>query len=84
MPGYNRVEGLTMPITMDEYIRKIHKQWIQEATVEERLEGLKTEQRLQGVPLAQRLQGVTPEEVERLTPEDREKFRKLFENPPPT
>ena len=59
--GYH-VEGLTMPYTMEEYIRKVHKQWIQEATVEERLEGLKLEQRLQGVTSEERLQGVPFEE----------------------
>ena len=90
--GYH-VEGLTMPITMEEFIRQAEERAVLRAPVEMRLKGLKLEERLQGIaseevlkgiPVEQRLQGVTPEEMfERMTPEDREKFRKLLENPPP-
>ena len=47
--GY-RVEGLTVPITMEEYIREAKKRLVQDCTVAERLEGIPPEQRLEGIP----------------------------------
>ena len=71
--GY-RVEGLTMPITMEEFIRKAEKRAVLDAPVEIRLEGLTPEQRLDGL---------TPEQVfQLLTPENREKLRRLIEEQP--
>ena len=62
-----------MPITRQEFIRQAEKRLIQGARVEDRLEGLNPEERLQCI--RQLLQEATPE--------DREKFRKLFEDTPP-
>ncbi len=86
--GYT-VEGLTMPITMEEYIRNSRKRTIQEASVEERLEGIPSEQRLEGIPSEQRLEGIPTEQIidtlftQTLTPEAREKLRRLYEELPP-
>ena len=66
-----RVEGLNVPITMEEFIRKARKKLIQEAPIEERLEGLTPEQLLEQVsaeeilerlPAEERLKGMTTEE----------------------
>ena len=74
-----------MPYTMEEFIRQANKRAIQRSTIEERLKGLTPEEVLQAFPVDQRLQGVTPEQMfETLTPEAREKLRKLLENPHPT
>ena len=71
--GY-RVEGLTMPITMEEFLRQAEKRAVLGAPVEIRLEGLTPEQRLEGL---------TPEQVlQKMSPEEREKLRRLHDNPP--
>ncbi len=81
--GYH-VEGLTMPYTMEEFIRQAEERLMQRATVATRLKGLTPEEVLQTFRVDQRLQGVSPEQmVETLTPEAREKLRKLLDNPPP-
>ena len=71
--GYD-VENLTMPVDREEFLRKARRRIFQEATVQERLEGLSSEQRLEGI---------SPEQVfQKMTPDDREKLRRLLEEPP--
>ena len=80
--GYH-VDGLTMPYTMEEFIRQADKRAIQRSTIEERLEGLTPGQVIDRLPPEHRLAGLTPEQrLAGLTPEQREELRKLLENLP--
>jgi hypothetical protein len=83
--GDYEVEGLTMPITMEEFIRQAERRAVLRAPVEIRLEGIPAEQRLEGIPAEQRLEGISPEQIlESLAPEEREKLRKLLDDPAPS
>jgi hypothetical protein len=94
------VEGITMPVDREAFIRRAKRRVVQESTPEERLEGLTPEQRLAGLPLEERLEGLTPEQrlaglppeqrltgvpleqrLAGLTPADREKLRRLLDDP---
>ena len=85
-----RVEGLTMPVDKDEFMKQAKKRIIQDCTAEERLEGIPSEQRLAGIPSEQRLAGIPSEQLldrlisQKLTPDAREKLRSLYEELPPT
>jgi hypothetical protein len=57
-----RMEGLTMPYTMEDFRRDVAREHVHELTPEERLAGLPPEERLAGLPPEQRLQGLSPEE----------------------
>lgn len=71
--GY-RVEGLTMPVNREEFLKEAKKRIVQGCTVEERLEGLSPEDLLALL---------SPEKLlAKLTPDAREKFRQLLDNPP--
>ena len=74
--GY-RVEGLTVPITMEEFLRQADARAIARASVEELLEG---------IPLEKRIEGFTTEQIlEALTAEFRERMRLLLnESPKPS
>ena len=72
--GYT-VEGLTMPITMEEYIRQAERRAVLRAPVSMRLDGLTPEQLLDKL--------LQDESVQQLTPEAREKLRRLYEELPP-
>jgi hypothetical protein len=69
-----RVEGLTVPVDREAFLKKAKKRIVQESTVEERLEGLTLEQILASLAPEQIIQG--------LSPTDREKLRRLLEEPP--
>ena len=60
-----------MPITMEEHIRNIRRRVIQEATVEERLEGIPPQVILQHLSLGQLLRLLTPEQLVRIMTYDR-------------
>jgi hypothetical protein len=86
--GY-RVEGLTMPVNKEEFLKQAKKRIVQDCTVEERLEGLSSEQILARMAPEQRLEGVTPEQMlekllsaPELSPEAREKLRRLLNDAP--
>ena len=80
--GY-RVENLTMPVDREEFLRNARRMLIQEATVQERLEGLSSEQLLERISPEQRLEDISPEQVfQGLTPDKRENLRRLLEKPP--
>jgi hypothetical protein len=71
---------LTVPITMEEYIRQAEGRAVLRAPVKMRLEGLTLEQRLQGLSAEQLLEMLTPEQiVARLKPEAREKLRRFLD-----
>jgi hypothetical protein len=89
--GYE-VEGLTMPYTLEEFMKEVDKRAVRRAPFdlrlegipdEKRLEGIPDEKRLEGIPTEKRLEGISPEQIyQNMTPEDREKMRRLFEEPP--
>ena len=71
--GY-RVEGLTVPIAMEEFLRQADKHAVARASVEQLLEG---------IPLEKRIEGFTNEQIlEALTAEFRERMRQLLNEPP--
>lgn len=57
-------EDRNMATTLEELNRKIRKQMLESASVEERLKGLTPEQRLEGLPAEERLKGLSAEEIE--------------------
>ena len=79
------VEGLTMPVDREDFLKKAKKRIVQESTIEERLEGLAPAQRLEGLAPAQRLEGLAPEQIiEGMPPDEREKLLHLLSNRPAT
>ena len=70
-----KAEGLTMPYTMDEFMKEVEKRAVRRASFDVRLEGIPPEKRLEGIPPEKRLEG--------LTPKDREVMRRLLDDPPP-
>ena len=80
--GY-RVVGLTVPITMEEFLRNADKRAMARATVEERLEGIPAEEMRKRMTPEECLEGITPEQIlANLTPEAREAFRRSLNQPP--
>ena len=75
-----RVEGLTMPVNKEEFMKQAKKRIIQDCTIEERLEGISPDQRLEGIPTEQLIDRLF---AQKLTPDTREKLRRLYEEPPP-
>jgi hypothetical protein len=81
--GYE-AEGLTMPYTMDEFMKEVDKRAVRRAPFDVRLEGIPDEKRLEGIPIAKRLEGISLANLlEGLSPEDREVMRRLLGDSPP-
>jgi hypothetical protein len=59
-----KLEGLTMPYTMAEFLHEKALELLPELTPEERLAGLAPEERLAGLAPEDRLAGLRPEEIE--------------------
>jgi hypothetical protein len=71
--GY-AVEGLTVPVNREEFLKKAKKRIVQESTVEERLEGLSADQLLEKL--------IQEGKAQELTPDAREKLRRFLNDPP--
>ena len=81
--GY-KVEGLTMPYTMDKFIQEAEKRAVLRASLEVRLEGIPNEQLLQRIPNEERLEGIPPEQlidrlIQQMTPEALEMLQRRIE-----
>jgi hypothetical protein len=72
--GY-RVEGLTMPIDREEFIRQAERRAVLRAPVEVRLEGIPPEQLVEKLLHEGKTHAMTPEVLEKL--------RQLIEKSPP-
>ena len=59
-----RKENEKMATTLEELDRKLMKQTLEMASLQDRLNGLSAEQRLKGLPTEERLKGIPPEEIE--------------------
>ena len=59
-----RKEDKRMATTLEELNRKIRKELMESASVQERLKGLTAAQRLEGLPAEERLKGLSAEEIE--------------------
>ncbi len=78
--GDYSVEGLTMPVDREEFLKKAKKRIVQESTVEERLEGLTPEQVRARLTPEQLLEGFLQEGSEvQLTPDAVERLQRLIE-----
>jgi hypothetical protein len=67
-----KLEGLTMPYTMTEYLHEKALQLLPELTPEERVAGLRPEERVAGLRPEERVAGLRPEErLAGLPPEER-------------
>jgi hypothetical protein len=68
-----RLEGVSMPYTMEDFKRDVARDNLERMTPEERLEilkGLSPEERLKGLPPEERLKGLPPEELLKVLPVD--------------
>ncbi len=59
-----QAEGVTMPYTVDDFMRDVTLEHLKLLPPEERLRGLPPEERLRGLPPEERLRGLSNEEIE--------------------
>jgi hypothetical protein len=67
---FYRVEGFTMPYTVEDYKKDFKEEFLAKLTPEERLKGLPPEERLKGLPPEERLKGLPPEEILKRLPQE--------------